>query len=65
MYDRNDHFLKRNAPMLESILVMTHVKIVIVGVSKEIILHSKHIGRGYIQSGQFSVLRAAYFKHFS
>ncbi len=65
MYDRNDHFLKRDAPMLKSILVMAHVVIVIVGVSKEIILHSKHIGRGYIQARKFSVLRAAHFKNFS
>jgi hypothetical protein len=45
MYDRNDHFLKRNAPMLESILVMAHVVVVIVGVSKEIILQ---IGRAHV-----------------
>jgi hypothetical protein len=48
MYNRNNHFFKRNPPMLESILEMVHVVIVIIGVSKEIILHSKYIGRGYI-----------------
>ena len=48
MYDRNNHFLKRNPPMLESILEVIHVMVVIIGVGKEIILHSKDVGGGYI-----------------
>ena len=48
MYNRNDHFLKRNPPMLESILEVVYVVVVIIGVSKEIILYCKDIGRGHI-----------------
>jgi len=48
MYNRNNHFLKRNTPMLESVLEVIHVVIVIIGVSKEIILYCKDIRRGNI-----------------
>jgi hypothetical protein len=48
MYNRNNHFLKRNPPMLESILEVIYVVVVIIGVSKEIILHCKNIRRGHI-----------------
>ena len=64
MYNRNNHFLKRNPPMLESILEVIHVVIVIIGVSKEIIFHSKDIGRGYIQSRKLSILGSPYLKNF-
>jgi|APGre2960657444_1045066.scaffolds.fasta_scaffold1276348_1 hypothetical protein len=44
MYNRYDHFLKRNAPMLKSVLEVVYIVVVIIGIGKEIILHCKDIG---------------------
>ena len=49
--ERDDHFLQGNAAMLESISVVAHIVVIIIGVGKEQIVLGKNKGTAHIDTG--------------
>ena len=63
-YQRYEHFLHRDAAMLECVAIVRHIIIVIIGIGKEIVARSKDVGRTQVGSREQDFTWVFDFKDF-